>query len=607
MRPGSARQVLAVVLDDDPDSPRSPTLAAPPVDRDRSRLGRRDRPGSAASSADPLATLAEHRWWPSTASTGPVAEALARLWRHSIAVAFAARRLARDAGDPDPEAVARAGLAPRPGALGPRRGRPRNRSSPGPRRPTRRPVAIWNDAGSAPRPRAWAGPWPSAGGASRWSSTPPGSTPTSTPTSIVCSDEPDRLALIQQAYAMASTTPWAPGAEQARGLGADRPEGPDPHGRGPGPLRRRVRRGRRLRPRGAADPGQRQAPARPRSTADRAEQASNDRFLQRLRRVLADRQPRGLGRAGRPGLVRRAGGRGGPGRLDRAGSSRMHPPTRPRPPSTIIPLGDPSRPCRLDPSLGRVRRPRDSRPRPSISAAWDAWAAQVGRAAPAPLASSTRSSRRTGGGSPARSRPVGGDARRPGRVRRRGRPRAEQPPGRDRRPGPVTPGPRGRPRGDPLAPGHHRPGPAGRPDPPRPDVRRPAARASPSPLPARGDRPRLPPRPPGRGRRPRRPDRRRGPGARASGSGPTPTRSASSPTSSPATPWRRARAAAWSSSPPRGDGRALRWTVHDNGRGIGATEGLHLFDPFYCGRRRAEGWASACPGPPGSSRRPAAS
>ena len=35
---------------------------------------------------------------------------IGRLWRHSVAVSVAARWLARDAGDPDPHAVARAGL-----------------------------------------------------------------------------------------------------------------------------------------------------------------------------------------------------------------------------------------------------------------------------------------------------------------------------------------------------------------------------------------------------------------------------------------------------------------------------------------------------------------
>ena len=34
-----------------------------------------------------------------------------------------------------------------------------------------------------------------------------------------------------------------------------------------------------------------------------------------------------------------------------------------------------------------------------------------------------------------------------------------------------------------------------------------------------------------------------------------------------------------------GDSRTLRWSVHDTGRGISATEGMHLFDPFYCGRQ----------------------
>jgi signal transduction histidine kinase len=44
-----------------------------------------------------------------------------------------------------------------------------------------------------------------------------------------------------------------------------------------------------------------------------------------------------------------------------------------------------------------------------------------------------------------------------------------------------------------------------------------------------------------------------------------------------------------------GDDRAVRWTVHDNGRGIGATEGLHLFDPFYCGRSAGRGLGLGLP------------
>ena len=42
-------------------------------------------------------------------SSGPTAEFLGRLWRHSVAVGIAARGLARDAGDPDPDVIAEAG------------------------------------------------------------------------------------------------------------------------------------------------------------------------------------------------------------------------------------------------------------------------------------------------------------------------------------------------------------------------------------------------------------------------------------------------------------------------------------------------------------------
>ncbi|HZW29417.1 MAG TPA: ATP-binding protein [Isosphaeraceae bacterium] len=57
-----------------------------------------------------LAILAERPWWPRAVSTGPLAEVMGRLWRHGVAVSTGARWLAREAGDPDPEVVARAGL-----------------------------------------------------------------------------------------------------------------------------------------------------------------------------------------------------------------------------------------------------------------------------------------------------------------------------------------------------------------------------------------------------------------------------------------------------------------------------------------------------------------
>jgi signal transduction histidine kinase len=58
----------------------------------------------------PLNVVAAAPWWPALAQGSAVADMMSRLWRHSLAVSIAARSLARDAGDPDPAAVARAGL-----------------------------------------------------------------------------------------------------------------------------------------------------------------------------------------------------------------------------------------------------------------------------------------------------------------------------------------------------------------------------------------------------------------------------------------------------------------------------------------------------------------
>ena len=57
---------------------------------------------------DPLILLADRPWWPTTSREG--VDALSRLWRHSLAVSLAAHRLAREANDPDPDRVARAGF-----------------------------------------------------------------------------------------------------------------------------------------------------------------------------------------------------------------------------------------------------------------------------------------------------------------------------------------------------------------------------------------------------------------------------------------------------------------------------------------------------------------
>jgi signal transduction histidine kinase len=58
----------------------------------------------------PLAIIAGAPWWTVSVPSSAEEEILARLWRHSAAVAMAAGWFARESGDPDPEAVARAGF-----------------------------------------------------------------------------------------------------------------------------------------------------------------------------------------------------------------------------------------------------------------------------------------------------------------------------------------------------------------------------------------------------------------------------------------------------------------------------------------------------------------
>jgi len=59
---------------------------------------------------NPLQLVAESTWWPASLASGQHAEAIQRLWRHSLAAALACRSLAREQGDPDPDQLVRAGL-----------------------------------------------------------------------------------------------------------------------------------------------------------------------------------------------------------------------------------------------------------------------------------------------------------------------------------------------------------------------------------------------------------------------------------------------------------------------------------------------------------------
>ena len=255
------------------------------------------------------------------------------------------------------------------------RSRPSGWSNGSPR-PTRPPAASSSADGWGPRRRASAGRSPRAGAASRWWSTPPGSTPTSAATSTAAGD-PERLALVQQAYALARRTPWAPGAEEARDPGPGDPRVKILTAEVQSRCGGRVRRPRRLAPRGAADPRQRPAPP------DRGPAPGRARLPGAVRpggrRVLAHREPRGLGRAGGPGPLRRAGDRRGPGRLGRRPASPARRPAARRPgrPRPSPPRRPRIRPSRPGPPLGREPRRAAGATRPPTLDAWDAWARAV--------------------------------------------------------------------------------------------------------------------------------------------------------------------------------------------------------------------------------------
>ncbi len=115
LRPATARAVLERASDAAEDDAG---LTAPVSHRSLDRLFEVD-PGWAiarhATSRPPAAleVVAETTWW-SAAPAKPSA-LLERLWRNSVATALAARGLARDAGDRDPDEIARAGLLARLG------------------------------------------------------------------------------------------------------------------------------------------------------------------------------------------------------------------------------------------------------------------------------------------------------------------------------------------------------------------------------------------------------------------------------------------------------------------------------------------------------------
>lgn len=111
LRPASVRMALGAYADDgvanlEPVDPTESGSTSPAVTEiDPGWVLARGAPGRPF---DPLGLIADRPWWPNLA--GSLGDAMARQWRHSVAVGQVARRLARDAGDPEPDRIARAGL-----------------------------------------------------------------------------------------------------------------------------------------------------------------------------------------------------------------------------------------------------------------------------------------------------------------------------------------------------------------------------------------------------------------------------------------------------------------------------------------------------------------
>ncbi len=376
LRPSTARLVLSASEDaDDSDSLVSGEVGRVPTPAELDPGWVLARPARAGDRPTFLETVATHPWWQAGVAGGPVGSALDRLWKYSVAVAFAARRAAREAEDPDPDAVGRAGLLHRLGlwavaAIQPDR------------------LVAWMGAEDAERRRALESRWlgTSLTGearrlAARWGLEPlmievawlhgegdedllPGT------------DDPARLGFVRRGIALAERTPWA------LDFGTPKSGGPveprvrilmaEVQSRCPGsfveadatPREERLTRDN----------------ARLRVAVGRldAEKASLGRFARAVAESSPHESPEAwadraaLAWCGEPGILA--------ARVvwaDRDGGSAPPIEDEARPASRIIHLGDPARPAARvhlwEPPEGGV----SAAVPPATRAAWDAWAILV--------------------------------------------------------------------------------------------------------------------------------------------------------------------------------------------------------------------------------------
>ncbi len=220
LRPATARFVLGEVSDD--AEPVAADLHASPRWRSITDLD----PAWALSASrqrslqNPLAMVADSAWWPLTSRDG--LDAICRLWRHSVAVGLAARRIARETQDAEADRLALAGFLNGLGlwvaaSLDPEwLARLLAINDPAERRAFE-VAGLGQEAGALGRDLA-----------ERW-----GCDPLVVDAAWLhaesdrgldsVADDPPRLAMIQKAYRLAERTPWALFGQDAREIGSHDP------------------------------------------------------------------------------------------------------------------------------------------------------------------------------------------------------------------------------------------------------------------------------------------------------------------------------------------------------------------------------------------------